>query len=68
LAKAWRVWYEAELPEDIFDCLRLSSFQVEDPDARPLRWDVMFETTGEKWLAMSIPFIDDVPQKAVVDS
>jgi hypothetical protein len=31
-------------------------------------WDVGFETTGEKWLGITIPFVGDRPQDPVVDT
>jgi len=34
----------------------------------PITWDVMFETTGEKWLAITVPFVGDSPQDPVVDT
>jgi len=29
---------------------------------------VEFETTGEKWLGITIPFIGDIAQEAIVDT
>ena len=46
----------------------VAGFDVEDATQDPLRWDVAFETTGEKWLGISVPFIGDEPQTAVVDT
>lgn len=56
------------LSADLWDDLVLSGFDVDDPIADPLEWDIMFETTGDKWLAFTVPFIGDVVQPVVVDS
>lgn len=68
LAGAIRSWLGQELPEDIFTVVRLSGFGVEDLDARPLPWDISFETVGDKWLGITIPFVGDDPQEPVVDT
>ena len=68
LAEVFRSWLQQELPEDIFTAVKLAGFGVEDPRARPLEWDMSFETTGPKWLGIVIPFRDDTPQEAVVDT
>jgi hypothetical protein len=68
LAEVFRRWLDQELPEDIFTVVKLAGFDVEDPKARPLEWDISFETTGERWLGIVIPFQGDVPQEPVVDT
>jgi hypothetical protein len=68
LAEVFRSWLHQELPEDIFTVVKLAGFDVEDPKAQPLEWDISFETTGEKWLGIVIPFRGDTPQEAVVDT
>jgi len=68
LGKVFRSWRDEELPEDIFTVVALAGFGVEDLSARPVRWDVSFETINGKWLGIVIPFIDDKPQDAVVDT
>jgi hypothetical protein len=60
-------WLHQELPEDIFSAVRLTGFGVEDPKAEPIKWDVAFETTGATWLGITIPFVGNEPQEAVVD-
>jgi hypothetical protein len=57
-----------ELPQDIFTSVKLAGFGVEDPKADPIEWDVSFETTGQKWLGIRVPFTGDTPQEAVVDT
>src|SRR5215510_14088562 len=56
LARVFRSWRDEELPEDIFTVVVLAGFGVEDLSARPLRWDVSFETINGKWLGIVIPF------------
>lgn len=68
LAEAFVSWLDQELPEDIFNVVKLAGFDVEDPKARPLEWDISFETTGEKWLGIVIPFRGDMPQEPIVDT
>jgi len=57
LANVFREWLDRDLPNDILGELRLAGFGVDDPKKHPLRWDVSFETTGEKWLGITIPFV-----------
>lgn len=59
---------QQELPQDIFTVVKLAGFGVEDLKAKPLHWDISFETTVDKWLGIIIPFQGDTPQEAVVDT
>lgn len=68
LEKVFRHWFEQELPQDIFTVVKLSGFGVWDAKTQPLDWDISFETTGDKWLGIRIPFIGDTAQEAVVDT
>ena len=68
LAKVFKTWLDQDLPEDIFAVVKLSGFGVEDPRAQPVAWDISFETTGDKWLGITIPFVGDEPNEAVVDT
>jgi hypothetical protein len=68
LAKVFREWLSRDLPDDIFTELKLTGFDVDDPNGHPLRWSVWFETIGEKWLGITIPFVDDVAGEAEVDT
>ncbi len=61
-------WLQRDLPADLFTELKLAGFGLEDPQAEPLRWDISFETTGEKWLGIIIPFEGDKAMDAVVDT
>jgi len=61
-------WLHERLPQDIFTVLRLSGFGLENPKARPVRWDISFETTGDKWLGITIPFVGDTAMEATVDT
>ena len=68
LAKVFKSWLDQELPTDIFKALKLTGFSVQDPKATSISWDIAFETTGAKWLGITIPFIGDEPQNAVIDT
>jgi hypothetical protein len=68
LQDVWASWFASELPEDLFSAVKLAGFGLEDARARPLRWDVGFETIGDKWLGITVPFVDDVAQAAAVDT
>jgi hypothetical protein len=68
LREVWSSWFASELPEDLFSAVKLAGFGLEDARARPLRWDVGFETIGDKWLGITVPFVDDVAQAAAVDT
>jgi hypothetical protein len=68
LAKAFKTWLQEELPNDIFTVVKLSGFGVENPEANPVEWDISFETTGAKWLGITIPFVGDKAREAVVDT
>lgn len=68
LAHVFKTWLQQDLPQDIFTVLNLAGFGVMDLKAQPLDWDISFETTGEKWLGIIIPFHGDTPQEAVVDT
>jgi hypothetical protein len=68
LQEVFRKWLEQDLPQDIFTAVKLAGFGVEDAKATPLHWDISFETTGDKWLGIVIPFEGDTPQEPVVDT
>ncbi len=68
LAKVFQSWLKQDLPEDIFTVVKLSGFGVEDPEAQPVAWDVSFETTGDTWLGITIPFEGDQAKEATVDT
>ena len=68
LASVFRQWLSRDLPEDMFSEVKLTGFGVDDPNGHPLLWNVSFETTGEKWLGIEIPFVDDVAGEAQVDT
>jgi hypothetical protein len=68
LEEAWRRFFDSPLPSDIFSVMKLAGFGVDRPKDTPLQWDVSFETTGSKWLGITIPFLGDSPQPAVVDT
>jgi hypothetical protein len=68
LQKVFREWLRQDLPEDIFTVVTLAGFDVEDLREHPVDWDVSFETTGNKWLGIVVPFVGDAPQDATVDT
>jgi hypothetical protein len=61
LQKIFQEWLKQDLPEDIFSEVTLSGFDVEDPMEQPLSWDISFETTGDKWLGITVPFVGETP-------
>jgi hypothetical protein len=68
LEDVFRTWLQQDLPDDIFTVLELAGFGLEDAKAQPVHWDISFETTGDRWLGIVIPFIGDTSQKATVDT
>jgi len=66
--KAFETWIGRRLSPNLWDDLVLSGFNVEDPGATPPIWEVMFETRGDKWLAITIPFVGNVPGIPVIDT
>lgn len=68
LGRVFKSWLQQDLPANIFTVVKLSGFGVEDLKTQPIEWDVSFETTGEKWLGITIPFVGDEAQEAVIDT
>ena len=68
LKEVFRTWLQQDLPQDVFTVVKLAGFGLEDAKAQPVRWDISFETTGDKWLGIIIPFVGDTAQKATVDT
>ena len=68
LEQVFKGWLNQPLPEDVLGVLKLSGFGLEDATQQPVRWDVSFETTGEKWLGITIPFVGDTAGEAIVDT
>ena len=61
-------WLNQELPEYIFSELKLAGFDLQESRTQPVKWDISFETTGKKWLGISIPFEGESPGEATVDT
>jgi hypothetical protein len=61
-------WLSRPLNTDLWQDVRLYGFNVKDLDSKPLEWEISFETTGSKWICITIPFRDDVPQDPVIDT
>jgi hypothetical protein len=68
LETVFKKWLEQELPQDIFSVLKLAGFGLQNAKLQPVRWDISFETTGDKWLGIVVPFVGDAPQEASVDT
>ena len=68
LQKVFRRWLGQDLPDDIFTVVTLAGFDVEDLTQHPPKWDISFETTGDKWLGIVVPFVGDTPQEPTVDT
>ena len=68
LQHVFRDWRDGHVPEDVFAAVELTGFGLEDPQQKPIRWDVGFETTDDDWLAITIPFVGDTPQEPPLDT
>lgn len=68
LEQVFREWRQQDLPENILSVLSSVGFDVENPGSMPVRWGVTFETKGNKWLGIAIPFVDDSAGEAIVDT
>ena len=68
LQKVFQQWLKQDLPKDIFTLVTLAGFDVEDLGEQPLNWDISFESNGDKWLGIVVPFVGDTPQEATVDT
>lgn len=68
LQEVFREWLGQDLPQDIFTGVKLAGFGVEDAKQEPVHWDISFETIGDKWLGIIIPFVGERAQKATVDT
>ena len=64
----FREWIGRPLSANLWQDVKLAGFGVTNPGGVPTTWDVGFETTGEKWLGITIPFVGDRPQEAIVDT
>jgi hypothetical protein len=63
-----RDWLNRPLGSDLWQDVKLAGFGVEDPRQRPTRWDISFETTGPKWLGITVPITGSEVQEAIVDT
>ena len=68
LEQVFKDWRGGQVPQDEFASVKLTGFGLEDPQEKPIRWDVGFETTDDDWLAITIPFVADTPQEPLVDT
>jgi hypothetical protein len=60
-------WLGRPLAENLWDDVKLAGFGIEDLKQVPPAWDVSFETTGKRWLGITVPMIGDRAQEAQVD-
>jgi hypothetical protein len=68
LDRVFTRWLSRPLPADLWSELKLAGIGLEDPRTTPMEWDVSFETTGTKWLGITVPFVGEEPGDAVVDT
>jgi hypothetical protein len=68
LDRVFLEWIGRPLNADLWQDVTLGGFGVENPAVVLTMWDVRFETKGEKWLGITIPFVGDRPQAPVVDT
>ena len=80
LTQVFAEWLQQDLPTDMFSAVKLSGFGFDianrgtGPDALTdissgqMTWDVTFETTGNRWLGITIPFAGDEPTEPIVDT
>lgn len=68
LDRVFHEWLGRPLHSDLWRDVKLAGFNVEDPDVAPTSWDIAFETTGQKWLGIMIPFVANEPRNPVIDT
>src|SRR5262245_55190686 len=68
LDRVFRDWMGRPLRANVWEDVSLGGFSIDDPAVVPPTWDVTFETVGEKWLGITIPFVGDEPQEPTVDT
>lgn len=68
LDRVSREWLGRPLAADLWTDFKLAGFDVDDPQNEPVQWSVSFETTGERWLGIMVPFVGDRPGEPVVDT
>ena len=61
-------WLQRELPYDLFSDVKLAGIDLQEPRSQPVAWELSFETTGKKWLGISIPFEGETAGAATVDT
>jgi hypothetical protein len=66
--RVFREWIGRPLSPYLWQDVKLAGFGVENPGAVPITWDVGLETTGEKWLGITVVFVGDRPQEPIVDT
>ena len=61
-------WLGRPLAENLWDDVKLAGFGIEDLEDSPPKWDVAFETTGKRWLGITVPMVGSRAQEAQVDT
>ncbi|HET9887185.1 MAG TPA: hypothetical protein VFR10_06690 [bacterium] len=61
-------WLNRPLNTDLWIDVKLSGFGIDDLEANPPDWEMSFETTGEKWISITIPFKGEVPGDPIIDT
>ena len=68
LEKVAIAWLDRPLAVNLWDDLKLAGLGTDDLNASPRTWDISFETTGKRWLGITVPMIGDRAQEAQVDT
>ena len=68
LDRVFRDWYDRPIADELWSDVKLAGFGLEDPRRQPVSWQMYFEALGNRWLGIVIPFEDDRPGTAVVDT
>jgi hypothetical protein len=61
----WKIDYTSDA---VYNSVNLTGFSVGDLNEHPQKWSISFETTGKRWICITIPFIDNVAQDVIVDT
>jgi len=68
LDRVFQEWLGRPLSADLWSDVKIVGLDLEAPSQRPFEWSVGFETLGEKWLGVNIPFLGEQPQEPTVDT
>ena len=68
LDRVFRECFGRPVAADLWSDVKLGGFDIEDPDGVPTAWNVGFESLGDTWLGITVPFLDEQPQEPTVDT